>query len=79
MQGLQKATSNADSEVVVLGNKYEVSRTALGQGAFGAVVIGTDKLSESELAAGMIPERYAIKKIPIAVMVSLPLDPVCRL
>ena len=54
------------SNEVLLGQKYIVSRTALGQGAFGAVVVGR----EAEAAPGDEPKKFAIKKIPIAVLVS---------
>jgi len=53
---------------VLLGQKYIVSRTALGQGAFGAVVVGR----EADAAPGEEPKKFAIKKIPIAVLLRNP-------
>ena len=46
----------------LLGERYLVARETLGEGAFGAVMLATDMKDEKR-------QKYAIKKIPIDVMV----------
>jgi len=64
----RRVTQPVGDNEVLLGQKYIVSRQALGQGAFGAVVVGRD----AETPAGETPKKFAIKKIPIAVMLRNP-------
>jgi len=53
----------------ILGERYQVNEKTLGEGAFGAVMLGIDLKDPKRT-------KYAIKKVPIDNMVLPPLP--CR-